>query len=90
MADYNVVDLTANHFFKALKSPRRLKNMTSLNQLLEHDVAQINDDPYARYPELNDWEIYAADSHYQEHATHDPLIERSNGKYAYAPTGHFF
>ena len=33
-ADQNVADIDASHFFKALKSPRRLENITSLNDLL--------------------------------------------------------
>src|SRR5665647_1293750 len=33
-ADENVADIEPGHFFKALKSPRRLQNITSLNDLL--------------------------------------------------------
>ena len=33
-ADQNVADITPSHFFKALKSERRLANITSLNDLL--------------------------------------------------------
>jgi hypothetical protein len=30
------------------------------------------DDPFARFGELDDFDIYAADGHYQHAATHDP------------------
>lgn len=89
IADLSVTEMSVDHFFKALKSPRRLKNLSSLNDLLAQRLKQEIKDPFASFRELKNWEIYAVDGHYQEHACHDPMFVK-NGKISYAPTGHFF
>ncbi len=71
-ADQGEADIDPGHFFKALKSPRRLANITSLNALLLPVMRRRCDDPFARFGELDDFDIYAADGHYQHAATHDP------------------
>ena len=63
-ADQNVADITPSHFFKALKSERRLGNITSLNNLLADTMTSQVDDAFAHCPELAEWDIYAVDGHY--------------------------
>jgi len=89
LADLNIADMSVDHFFKALKSPRRLKNLTSLNDLLSVPIKEAVTDPFATYSELANWEIFAVDGHYQEHACHDPIFVKG-AQQSYAPTGHFF
>jgi hypothetical protein len=87
-ADQGEADIDPGHFFKALKSPRRLANITSLNALLLPLMRRRCDDPFARFGELDDFDIYAADGHYQHAATHDPKPGKDGGKTI--ATGHFF
>ena len=47
-ADHEVADITADHFFKALKSKRRLKNLTSVNSLLAGHLSTKN--PRSAFP----------------------------------------
>jgi hypothetical protein len=46
-------DIDPGHFFKVLKSPRRLANITSLNALLLPVMRRRCDDPFARFGELD-------------------------------------
>jgi hypothetical protein len=87
-ADHGLADIDPDHFFKALKSKRRLKNLGSLNQLLGSSMAERIGDPFAAIEELRDFELYAADGHYHHAASFDPKPEEK-GKSAIA-TGHFF
>ena len=87
-ADQGEADIDPGHFFKALKSPRRLANITSLNALLLPVMRRRCDDPFARFGELDDFDIYAADGHYQHAATHDPKRGDDGGQTI--ATGHFF
>ncbi len=45
-------------------------------------------DPFAQFPQLVGFDIYAADGHYQHAAAFDPKPNKSGGKTA--ATGHFF
>ena len=47
-ADQGIANIEPGHFFKALKSPRRLANITSLNDLLAGPMKQRIPDPYAQ------------------------------------------
>jgi len=87
--DFGTTDITLDHFFKSLKSKRRLENLVSLNSLLAEQVSTKVNDPFEQYKELNKWDIYAVDGHYQEHATHDPIHIRG-GKESRPVTGQFF
>ena len=89
-ADQNVADIDASHFFKALKSPRRLENITSLNDLLATSMTGRVADAYDQCCELDGWDIYAVDGHYHKAACFDPKHEASDGTVRAAPTGHFF
>lgn len=89
-ADENVADIEPGHFFKALKSPRRLQNITSLNDLLAQPMRQRVPDPYAQCPELSGWDIHAVDGHYQHPACFDPKTKDSKGNLRAIATGHFF
>ena len=89
-ADQGDANIEPDHFFKALKSPRRLANITSLNELLAGPMKQRIPDPYAQCEELDDWDIYAVDGHYHHAACFDKKIESSKGELRAIATGHFF
>jgi len=89
-ADLDVADITADHFFKALKSPRRLENLTSINALLAGTLTFRTHDPLAQFPELDNWTVSLADGHYHKPACFDPKYVGANGKLKSRPTGHFF
>ena len=89
-ADQNVADIEPGHFFKALKSARRLANITSLNDLLATPMTEHVADPYAQCHELDDWDIYAVDGHYHKAACFDPKHETAGGGTKATATGHFF
>ncbi len=87
-ADHGQQDIDPSHFFKTLKSKRRLKNTSSLNELLRNRMQSEICDPFADYKELKKFDIYAADGHYHHAAAFDPKPkdpqERTNA------TSHFF
>jgi hypothetical protein len=87
-ADQGEADIDPGHFFKALKSARRLANITSLNSLLLPVMRGRCNDPFADFEELGDFDIYAADGHYQHAAAHDP--KRGNDGGQTIATAHFF
>lgn len=89
-ADQNVADIAPSHFFKALKSQRRLENITSLNDLLNIPMNELVSDPYALCTALDDWDIYAVDGHYHKAACFDPKHVASDGTLRAMGTGHFF
>jgi hypothetical protein len=87
-ADHGQQDIQPSHFFKALKSTRRLANTTSINELLRSTLTTHATDPFAEFKELKSFDIYAADGHYHHAAAFDPKPEGKHGK-THA-TGHFF
>lgn len=89
-ADQNVADIEASHFFKALKSPRRLENITSLNDLLATPMTGRVADAYTQCGELDGWDVYAVDGHYHRAACFDPKREAADGTLRATATGHFF
>lgn len=89
-ADQGVANIEPGHFFKALQSPRRLANITSLNDLLAAPMNHRIPDPYAPCGELADWDLYAVDGHYHHAACFDKKSENSKGELRAIATGHFF
>lgn len=89
-ADQGIANIEPGHFFKALKSPRRLANITSLNDLLAGPMKHRIPDPYAQCPELDDWDLYAVDGHYHHAACFDKKSKNSKGEVRAIATGHFF
>ena len=87
-ADQGQADIDPGHFFKTLKSKRRLANLASINELLRGTMATAVPDPYAGFEELSGYDIYAADGHYHHAAAFDPKPTTSTGKSN--ATGHFF
>lgn len=81
--------LTRSNYFGGLASPRRLKMMIALERGLQQEqlpALRIHDDRLAIFPDLKDWEVWAADGHSIAHATHDPR----NAKEAYCPVNAIF
>lgn len=89
-ADQNVADIDPGHFFKALKSPRRLKNLKSINNLLAESMTREVPDPFEQCPELDGWDMYAVDGHYHKAACFDPKTSGSDEAPRATATGHFF
>ena len=89
-ADQDVADISPDHFFKALKSKRRLANLKSINQLLGDKLRAKTQDPLAQFPELDKWEVNLIDGHYQKAACFDPKYRSSEDKMKTMATGHFF
>lgn len=89
-ADQGMANIQPSHFFKALQSPRRLANITSLNDLLAAPMKFQIPDPYAQCAELDDWDLYAVDGHYHKAACFDKKSENSKGELRAMATGHFF
>ena len=90
LGDMSIINITADLFFKSLKSERRLKNLISFNDLIRNLIDSKIKDPFEDNKEMYDWDIYAVDGHYIKHATHDPIFGVKNDKKQYAPTGHFY
>jgi len=89
-ADLDVANIGADHFFKSLKSKRRLKNLTSINDLLAGKLSEKIQDPLAQFPELDKWDVDLIDGHYQKAACFDPKYLSSDDKMKTMATGHFF
>ena len=75
-------------FFKALKSKRRLANLSSLNSLLLPVMRERCPDPLAELKELDDFDIYGTDGHYHHAAAFDPKPTKLGEKTI--ATGDFF
>lgn len=89
-ADQGIANIDPSHFFKTLKNPLRLANITSLNDLLAGPMKQNIPDPFAQCPELDDWDLYAVDGHYHQAACFDKNSISSKGELRSIATGHFF
>jgi hypothetical protein len=89
-ADQQVADISADHFFKSLKSKRRLANLRSINELLAVKLSEQTVDPLAQFPELDNWEVNLVDGHYQRAACFDPKYKDAKGNLKSIATGHFF
>ena len=90
LADYEIQSITPDHFFKSLKSKRRLANLESINSMLDRPVAQSVSDPFEQFEELKKWHVYAIDGHYQQAACFDSKQTNSKGELTKYATGHFF
>ncbi len=89
-ADQGLANIEPSHFFKALQNPRRLANITSLNDLLAEPMRERVPDPYLQCRELDGWDIYAVDGHYQKAACFDKKTANPKGELRATATGHFF
>lgn len=77
--------ITYTHFFKSLKSSRRLRLCDEFNQRLCQQIQRVLPDPLAPFKELNQFDIYAGDGHWHGAAAHDKL--KDGRKWA---VGHFY
>ena len=92
-ADQGGAIVTPDHFFKSLSSARRCANLASINHNLRSVMAQKIPDPFAAYPELQKYHIYAGDGHYHHAAAFDPKPNKKQNPDTTEktrPTGHFF
>lgn len=88
--DHDRLDVKVDHFFKALKSGRRIENLKSVNALIEYAFKERIADPYASILELGGFAIYAGDGHYHKGAAHDAKRTSKDGVKTKPATGHFF
>ena len=75
-----------SRFFEALASSRRLRLCREVNELLAKSMNQIMPDPFADFPELAAFDLYAGDGHFHAAAVHDPR-DKDGRRHA---TGHVF
>ena len=50
--------------FDALASPRRLQHLQATNQALVRTMTRTLDDPFAAFPELAPYQLFAGDGHW--------------------------
>ena len=68
--------ITVNCNFKSLRSDRRLRLLTEVVDAIARQCDELgDDDPFARHPELDGFEIYAGDGHYHSAAVHEKKID---------------
>jgi hypothetical protein len=84
-AEAGGLSLEVSHFFETLKSPRRAAICQSANEALCAEVARRAVDPFARFAELEGYDLYAGDGHYLQPGAHDEPIEGNKH-----PIGHFY
>ena len=86
LSDSGGNDLKRSLFFETLKSNRRLKLCRDVSLSLYESMRTNKDtDPFAKYPELDGYDIHAGDGHYHSSAVHD--IRKDGKKHA---TQHFY
>ena len=87
VADRYDCHIPTSLFFESLKSKRRLHLCQEVNADLAKQVGQCDDryDPFSTESSLDQYDIYAGDGHYLEHACHDKRIQGHH-----RATGHFF
>jgi hypothetical protein len=88
--DNNRLVVDPRHFFKSLKSDRRIENLNSVNRLIKPALAASIPDPYSEISELNGFAVYSGDGHFHTGATHDRRQSTSKGGDRKPATGHFF
>ncbi len=74
IADCGEGVVTRSNFFESLKSDRRLHLVQDISRGVEQ-LVQADDDPFHSVVSLDNFDIYAGDGHYVEHACHDERIE---------------
>jgi len=75
-----------SRFFEALSSPRRLRLCKAVNELLAKSMNRSMPDPFAAFPALAAFDLYAGDGHFHAAAVHDPR-DKEGVRHA---TGHVF
>jgi len=77
LEDISAIEPT--HFFKSLKSERRLGHLKHLCQETTKEANRLlkGKDPFIQFKELNDFEIYASDGSYHKWACHDTLFDKT-------------
>lgn len=78
-------ELQVGPYFETLASPRRLDMVAECSALLRRRVDAVRPSPLSQFESLAEFDVYAGDGHYLEHATHDPMEGETHW-----PTGHFF
>ena len=78
-------ELQVGPYFETLASPRRLSMVAECSGLLRQRVDTLRISPLSQFESLSEFDLYAGDGHYLEHATHDPMQGETHW-----PTGHFF
>ena len=75
-----------SRFFEALASPRRLRLCQEVNEMMGQAMNRSMPDPFAAFPALAAFVLYAGDGHFHAAAVHDPR-DKEGVRHA---TGHLF
>ena len=78
-------ELQVGPYFETLASERRLGMVAECSALLRRRVDACRPSPLDTFASLAEFDLYAGDGHYLEHATHDSASGET-----YWATGHFF
>ena len=78
MEEFTSID--NSHFFKTLKSKRRMKllKQASNDLIINLNLLLAHKDIFKKFPELNGFDIYASDGSYHDWACHDQRYEKKN------------
>ena len=69
--------VSVSSFFQSLRSRRRLAFTTEVDEHVRKQVDPARNtsrDPLSKHPELQDYEIYASDGHYEAAASHTQVL----------------
>jgi hypothetical protein len=70
--------VSVRNFFSSLSSKRRLEVTTEINEHVRSQTDELlipQGDPFSKYPELNQFAIYASDGHTHQASSHEKCIE---------------
>lgn len=77
--------VTVSCFFKSLRSERRLRLLSEVDEALLAQCDLVSDDPLSAHAELDGFAVYAADGHYHGCSAHEEPIAGKR-----RAVGHFF
>jgi hypothetical protein len=73
------VALSVDRFFDSLRSRRRLDCVAAVaahvRRQTDRQCQELARDPFAAYPELDGFALYASDGHYEKAAAHTPAVD---------------
>ena len=70
-------EISRSHYFESLKSERRLLHLADTSRILAASMSDPAHDPLLSFPGLEDFDVFAGDGHWHEHAAHDPRKPRA-------------
>ena len=77
LADEHDAHINNSTFFESLKSERRLRLLDEILAQVRARMSREMPDPFAAFPCLKDFDLYAGDGHFISAACHDKAVPRS-------------